>query len=136
MFHVPPASANTQQNMKRSVVSVITVLSLLGIPAYSQYQDPFAFQSNHPSDCDVVRGMMDLKTRKMNYFYINTCNRANFWQFSQLSGVKLNKSNVIYIPTQTLGNKRSIGGYFCSNYPNLKVSRLWSCRSHGWVSAK
>jgi len=81
--------------------------------------------------------MKDIRTGKMEYFYIMTCNRAHFWKFSKLEGVKKIKKNVIHIPKQQLGasgnfNGRNIGGYYCSLFPKSNYNRRWSCQANGW----
>ena len=122
--------------MTKITVFLIFASQLCAAPAFAVYQDPYEYHAVLPTDCDEVRGMMNLKTSRMEYFYINTCNRAHFWQYSQLRGVKTVKDYVIHVPAQALEGDRRIGGFYCSKYPNFKVSRVWSCQSSGWVPRK
>ena len=107
-------------------------LLLSASPAVAENGDPFSYISVLPSDCGDVREMQNMKTGKMEYLYVNTCNRAGFSRFSKLNGVRKVKENVIYIPRQDLGESRTITGYHCSMLPNWKEGKAWPCTSNGW----
>jgi hypothetical protein len=127
--------------MRRSFLPPAFMTVVMGVcapaNAQHQYQDPYEFHSVLPTDCDEVRGMMNLENQKMEYFYINTCNRAHFWTFYRLRGAVKVRETVLYVPSQVFKNQSGvampISGYFCSKYPDFKKSRVWSCQRSGWV---
>ena len=111
-------------------------LLLSASPAVAENGDPFSYISVLPSDCGDVREMQNMKTGKMEYLYVNTCNRAGFSRFSKLNGVRKVKENVIYVPKQGLGDWGSISGYQCSLLPKMRAGDVWSCTVNGWALYK
>ena len=116
--------------------SFLVLGALLGSasPSVAQYVDPFRYINSLPNDCGDVREMQNIRTGKMEYLYVNTCNRAGFSRFANLNGVRKVKETVIYIPKQALGERTTnFGDYYCSTYPNGKLGKAWTCTADGWA---
>ena len=116
---------------------LLGALLLSASPAVAENGDPFRYINFLPSDCGDVREMQNMRTEKMEYLYVNTCNRAGFSRFSKLNGVRKVKETVIYIPKQALGGHiTNFGGYYCSMLPNWKLGKAWTCTANGWALYK
>ena len=118
--------------------SLLTIGALLlsASPVFAENGERFSYISVVPSDCGNVREMQDMKTGKMEYIYIQPCNRAGFSYFAKLNGVRKVKENVIYVPKQGLGDWGSISGYQCSLLPKMRAGSVWSCTENGWALYK
>jgi len=113
---------------------VFSALFLSALPAVAQNGNRFSYLSFLPTGCADVREMQNMRTGKMEYLFVNTCNRAGFSSFSRINGVRKVKETIIYIPEQDLGGRiTNFGGYFCSTYPNGKLGKAWTCTANGWA---
>lgn len=129
---------NFVDSMRKPLLALFAAIPLFAPGTFAQNHDDYSFLSHLPSDCDEVRAMKNIKTGKMEYFYVLTCNRAGFSLFSKLNKVKKVKRNVIYIPNQKLGDSgnfrgRNISGHYCSKLLKSSATRKWSCTAKGWT---
>ena len=115
-------------------------LALLPTSAMAQDFDPYSYVKRLPSDCEDVREMMNMKTGKMEFLYVASCNRAGFSSFSRLEGVTKVSPSVIMIPIQEIKadpgpGLQMINGHYCSGLPaKPQDSVAWICQSTGWTS--
>ena len=115
-------------------------LVLLPTSAMARDFDPYSYVKRLPSDCEDVREMMNMKTGKMEFLYVASCNRAGFSSFAKLERVRKVSPSVIMIPMQEIkpdhgSGVQTINGYYCSGLPaNPQDSVAWNCQSKGWTS--
>ena len=118
----------------------LACLVVLPTSAFAEAVDPYTYVKRLPSDCEDVREMMNLKTGKMEFLYVASCNRAGFTSFAKIEGVRKVSPIVILIPMQKIKSDQGsvaqmIAGYYCSGLPlDAKDSATWFCASTGWTS--
>ena len=126
--------------MRNRVTFQLAWLVLLPDSAVAQNVDPYTYVKRLPTDCEDVREMINIKTGKMEFLYVASCNRAGITSFAKIEGVRKISPSVISVPMhKTKPDQGSftqmIAGYYCSGLPvNAKDSATWICASSGWTS--
>jgi hypothetical protein len=119
-------------NRKEASAAVLILMLVSMMPANSEGA---RFTQRIPSDCDWVQKGNANNLEAMEYFYVQTCGRDLVApSYKRLKGVRWVFDNVIWVPTQSSGEKynHKIGGYMCSGQPKRSSKTFWQCTIRGW----